>query len=72
MLSKHKLAPINPLSKNPNAQPLTQSQPKQHQHLPHQYLKLFPQSITNHLHTIKLLHQQAKHLTPNNLKHTKK
>lgn len=72
MLSKDKMARINQLSKKSKVEGLTEAEAQEQQELRKEYLQTFRQSMTNHLHTIKVVDEKGNDVTPKKLKDSKK
>ncbi|MBN8251636.1 DUF896 domain-containing protein [Priestia flexa] len=72
MLSKDKMARINQLSKKSKTEGLTEAEAQEQQELRKEYLQTFRQSMTNHLHTIKVVDEKGNDVTPKKLKDSKK
>lgn len=72
MLSKEKIDRINSLSKKAKTIGLTDKEKLEQQELRQEYLRVFRSSMTNTLHSVKVIDPEGKDVTPQKLKDSKK
>jgi uncharacterized protein YnzC (UPF0291/DUF896 family) len=72
MLPKEKIARINELAKKAKTSGLTAEEAREQQLLRQEYLKAFRQSITDTLHSVKIIDPNGNDVTPQKLKESKK
>ncbi|MFS0863872.1 DUF896 domain-containing protein [Fredinandcohnia sp. 179-A 10B2 NHS] len=72
MLSKEKIDRINSLSKKAKTTGLTDKEKQEQQELRQEYLRVFRSSMTNTLHSVKVIDPEGKDVTPKKLKESKK
>ena len=71
MLSKEKIMRINELAKKAKTIGLTTEEAKEQQLLRNEYLQAFRKSITNTLHSVKIIDPNGNDVTPKKLKESK-
>jgi uncharacterized protein YnzC (UPF0291/DUF896 family) len=71
MLSSEKLKRINELSKKAKSNSLTIEETKEQQQLRQEYIQTFRSSFKNQLHSIKVVDDEGKDVTPKKLKASK-
>ncbi|MBD8068206.1 DUF896 domain-containing protein [Bacillus sp. PS06] len=71
MLSSEKIARINYLSKKSKAEGLTKAEKEEQQELRQEYLSVFRNSMTDTLHTVKIIDPKGNDVTPQKLKDSK-
>ncbi|NGP44043.1 DUF896 domain-containing protein [Bacillaceae bacterium SIJ1] len=71
MLSQQKLNRINELAQKKKYEGLTKQETDEQQTLRKEYLQVFRQSMTNHLHQVKVVDEEGNDVTPEKLKKSK-
>ncbi|MCH1623690.1 DUF896 domain-containing protein [Ferdinandcohnia quinoae] len=71
MLPKEKIDRINILSKKAKSTGLTEAEKIEQQELRQEYLKVFRNSMTNTLHSVKVVDPEGNDVTPTKLKESK-
>lgn len=72
MLPKEKIDRINYLSRKSKTSGLTAQENQEQQELRQEYLKVFRNSMTNTLHSVKVVDPEGNDVTPNKLKESKR
>jgi len=72
MLPREKIMRINELAKKAKSIGLTTEEEKEQKLLRMEYLQAFRESITNTLHSVKIIDPNGNDVTPNKLKESKK
>ncbi|MEH7226122.1 DUF896 domain-containing protein [Bacillus sp. JJ1566] len=72
MLSKDKLNRINVLAKKAKSVGLTDKEKEEQQELRQEYLRVFRSSMTNTLHSVKVVDPEGNDVTPEKLKESKR
>ncbi|WP_453996768.1 DUF896 domain-containing protein [Bacillus nitroreducens] len=72
MLSKDKIERINALSKKSKTVGLTDKEKEEQQELRQEYLRVFRSSMTNTLHSVKIVDPEGNDVTPEKLKESKR
>ncbi|THE11525.1 DUF896 domain-containing protein [Bacillus timonensis] len=72
MLSKDKLNRINALAKKAKSVGLTDKEKEEQQELRQEYLRVFRNSMTNTLHSVKVVDPEGNDVTPEKLKESKR
>jgi len=72
MLSKDKINRINALAKKAKTVGLTDKEKEEQQELRQEYLRVFRSSMTNTLHSVKVVDPEGNDVTPEKLKNSKR
>lgn len=72
MLSKEKMERINALAKKAKTVGLTDIEKEEQQELRQEYLRVFRGSMTNTLHSVKIIDPEGNDVTPEKLKESKR
>lgn len=72
MLSKEKIERINQLAKKAKTVGLTNEESKEQQNLRQEYLHVFRNSMTNTLHSVKVVDPKGNDVTPKKLRDSKR
>ncbi len=72
MLSKDKIDRINALAKKAKTVGLTDKEKEEQQELRQEYLRVFRSSMTNTLHSVKVVDPEGNDVTPEKLKNSKR
>jgi uncharacterized protein YnzC (UPF0291/DUF896 family) len=72
MLSKDKIDRINALAKKAKTVGLTDKEKEEQQELRQEYLRVFRSSMTNTLHSVKVVDPEGNDVTPEKLKDSKR
>lgn len=72
MLSKEKIARINFLSNKSKTVGLTEEEKNEQQNLRQEYLKVFRSSMTDTLHSVKIIDPKGNDVTPKKLVESKR
>ncbi|WP_449540105.1 DUF896 domain-containing protein [Ferdinandcohnia sp. Marseille-Q9671] len=72
MLSKDKIDRINTLAKKAKSVGLSEQEKEEQQELRQEYLRVFRNSMTNTLHSVKVVDPEGKDVTPKKLKDSKR
>ncbi len=72
MLSKDKIDRINALSKKAKTVGLTDKEKEEQHELRQEYLRVFRSSMTNTLHSVKVVDPEGNDVTPEKLKDSKR
>jgi uncharacterized protein YnzC (UPF0291/DUF896 family) len=71
MLPKEKIARINELSRKAKSEGLTNEESLEQKNLRQEYLKVFRNSMTNTIESVKVVDPEGKDVTPQKLKDIK-
>ncbi|WP_099355291.1 DUF896 domain-containing protein [Fredinandcohnia onubensis] len=72
MLAKDKIDRINALAKKAKTVGLTDKEKEEQQELRQEYLRVFRSSMTNTLHSVKVVDPEGNDVTPEKLKDSKR
>ncbi|MCM3006396.1 DUF896 domain-containing protein [Priestia koreensis] len=72
MLSQDKIARINLLANKAKGEGLTPAEAKEQKKLREEYIKSFRKSMTNSLHSVKVVDPNGNDVTPKKLKESQK
>ena len=72
MLSSEKIKRINFLSKKAKKEELTKHEEKEQQQLRQEYVQAFRKSMTDTLHSVKVVDPEGNDVTPKKLKESKR
>jgi len=72
MLAKDKIDRINALAKKAKTVGLTDKEKEEQQELRQEYLRVFRSSMTNTLHSVKVVDPEGNDVTPEKLKESKR
>jgi uncharacterized protein YnzC (UPF0291/DUF896 family) len=72
MLSKDKIARINELANKAKTEGLTEKEASEQKKLRQEYLQTFRKSMTNSLHSVKIVDPEGNDVTPKKLKDSQK
>lgn len=72
MLSKDKIARINELANKAKTEGLTEKEASEQKKLRQEYLQTFRKSMTNSLHSVKIVDPEGNDVTPKKLKESQK
>ncbi|MGO4887655.1 DUF896 domain-containing protein [Anaerobacillus sp. MEB173] len=72
MLSKEKISRINELANKAKTERLTKEEEAEQKQLRTEYISKFRSSMTNQLHSIKVVDEKGTDVTPKKLKESKK
>ncbi|MCC3357390.1 DUF896 domain-containing protein [Bacillus sp. REN16] len=72
MLSKDKIDRINVLANKAKSVGLTDKEKEEQQELRQEYLRVFRSSMTNTLHSVKVVDPEGNDVTPEKLKESKR
>ncbi|AKO93653.1 MULTISPECIES: DUF896 domain-containing protein [Priestia] len=72
MLSKDKIARINELANKAKTEGLTEKEASEQKNLRQEYLQTFRKSMTNSLHSVKIVDPEGNDVTPKKLKESQK